>query len=576
MNVNEAGYINCTGCAACFSICGSNAITMQENKEGFKYPKVAGDKCTDCNMCVKVCPALHINYAEKNEIQECYAVKGSDEIRYKSSSGGFFTYAAEYILEQGGYAAGAAFDENLYLSHIIADNKKDLEKLKKSKYIQSDINNIFKDIKKLLKNDKYVLFSGTPCQVAGLKAYLKKDYNNLITLDLVCHGVPPQKLFHKYLEENFPNEKVISYDFRDKSKGWETLVEYIKTENNNFKKDLDKTVYGKAFLQNISLRECCGKCDYTNLNRSGDITIGDFWGINSYNKNINDNKGISLILVNSIKGKKFFNSIKGKLAEYIQVPIEYGVRENTVLKKPVHLHINRSKFFKELENKSLNDAYNTALSSKEGNIGIINFSYSNWNFGAVLTGYALQHYLKKEYKDANIVNIRYTDDASYKKESNKLFDDFRQKYFCETELLFNDNRAKIAEYINCCETVIYGSDQVFRYEFVKSSSMIFLGIMAQNTTKLISIAAGFGDDESILLNKKLLPVYKSALKRFSALSVREDFGLTICKKLGIENVKHILDPVCLLDKSEYEKFIDKNIEKKEIFVYILFEENKEL
>lgn len=576
MNINNVDYINCTGCAACSSICHSDAIIMQENMEGFKYPKVIEEKCTDCNICVKICPALNISdHINKNQI--CYAVKGQDDIRYKSSSGGFFTYIAEYVIEMGGgCVAGAAFDENLYLSHIIVDNKHDLEKLKKSKYIQSDINNTFREIKKLLKNDRYVLFSGTPCQVAGLKSYLKKDYDNLITLDLVCHGVPPQKLFHKYLEENFPNEKIISYDFRDKSKGWETLVEYIKTENNKFKEDLNKTVYGKAFLQNISLRECCGKCDYTNLNRSGDITIGDFWGINEYKKSISDNKGISLILLNTTKGKEIFDNIKTELKEYEQIPIDYAVRGNPVLQRPVSMHINRDKFFQTLEEKSVEEAYNICIHNTAGNIGIINFSHSNWNFGAVLTGYALQHYLRQEYKDANILNIQYTDDTSYKKERNQLFDDFRQKYISETELLFNDNRAKFTQYINCCETIIYGSDQVFRYEFVKSSSMIFLGVMAAKTTKLLAVAAGFGDDESILINKKILPVYSDALKRFSALSVREDFGLTICKNLGIENVKHILDPVCLLEISEYEKFIDKNIEKKEIFVYILYEQNKEL
>ena len=575
MNINNVDYINCTGCAACSSICHSDAIIMQENMEGFKYPKVIEEKCTDCNICVKICPALNISdHINKNQI--CYAVKGQDDIRYKSSSGGFFTYIAEYVIEMGGgCVAGAAFDENLYLSHIIVDNKHDLEKLKKSKYIQSDINNTFREIKKLLKNDRYVLFSGTPCQVAGLKSYLKKDYDNLITLDLVCHGVPPQKLFHKYLEENFPNEKIISYDFRDKSKGWEISVESIKTENNEIKRDFYENAYGKAFIENLSLRKCCGKCDYANLERQGDITIGDFWGINEYKKSISDNKGISLILLNTTKGKEIFDNIKTELKEYEQIPIDYAVRGNPVLQRPVSMHINRDKFFQTLEEKSVEEAYNICIHNTAGNIGIINFSYSNWNFGAVLTGYALQHYLKKEYKDANILNIQYTDDTSYKKERNQLFDDFRQKYISETELLFNDNRAKFTQYINCCETIIYGSDQVFRYEFVKSSSMIFLGIIVQNITKLISIAAGFGDDESILLNKKILPVYKSALKRFSALSVREDFGLEICKQLGISNANLLIDPVFLLEEKDYMNVHNSTAEKVEVFVYKLFSDERE-
>ena len=575
MNINNVDYINCTGCAACSSICHSDAIIMQENMEGFKYPKVIEEKCTDCNICVKICPALNISdHINKNQL--CYAVKGQDDIRYKSSSGGFFTYIAEYVIEMGGgCVAGAAFDENLYLSHIIVDNKQDLEKLKKSKYIQSDINNTFREIKKLLKNDRYVLFSGTPCQVAGLKSYLKKDYDNLITLDLVCHGVPPQKLFHKYLNDEFPNEKITGYDFRDKSKGWEISVESIKTENNEIKRDFYENAYGKAFIENLSLRKCCGKCDYANLERQGDITIGDFWGINAYNKNINDNKGVSLILVNSIKGKNFFNSIKGKLPEYMQIPIDYAVRENTVLKKPVHLHINRSKFFKELENKSLDDAYNTAVSSKEGNIGIINFSYSNWNFGAVLTGYALQHYLRQEYKDKNIFNIQFDLENSLQQGKNIHFEKFRNQYFNQTEIIPQVDIKKFIKYISTCETILYGSDQIFRFEYINKYLYIYLGILSKTAAKLISIAAGFGDSAKQNIPKKYICLYQNALKRFSAISVREEIGLEICKQLGISNANLLIDPVFLLEEKDYMNVHNSTAEKVEVFVYKLFSDERE-
>ena len=194
----------CSGCSACYPICPTNAITMEYDEEGFLYPIVNYEKCTNCGLCSKVCPELNFEFDNK-KTPKCYAMQATDEIRMKSSSGGMFTILADYIFERDGFVCGVAFNknENWKVEHIIIDKKEDLDKLRGSKYVQSDKKDIFKQIKELLNKDKYVLFSGCPCEVAGLKNYLRKNYDKLILVDLLCGSVESPKIYEKYLKENF-------------------------------------------------------------------------------------------------------------------------------------------------------------------------------------------------------------------------------------------------------------------------------------------------------------------------------------------------------------------------------------
>ena len=211
----------CSGCTACLNICPQNAISMVENEAGFKVPEIDQNKCIDCGLCKKTCPVL--NTKQNNSINQCYVGYAKEEYSNKSSSGGIFPLIANKILDDGGIVIGAAFDEDNELKHIAITDKEELIKLKGSKYLQSDLGNIFSFVKENI-DDKKILFVGVPCQVAGLKAYLKKEYDNLICIDLFCHGVPSPKLFDKYIKEleEKQNDELINYDFRDKSTGWDT------------------------------------------------------------------------------------------------------------------------------------------------------------------------------------------------------------------------------------------------------------------------------------------------------------------------------------------------------------------
>lgn len=304
----------CTGCTACKSICPKNAIKMTEDKEGFKFPVIDQKKCIDCGLCKKTCPV--INTKNNSSINECYAAYNKNEKELLSSaSGGIFSLLANSILNENGIVIGAMLDSNNKLKHIAIKNKEDLDELKGSKYLQSDLNNIFTFIKENIKNNK-ILFVGTPCQVAGLKAFIKQDYNNLYCIDLICHGVPSPKLFYKYIKEleRRNHDKVINYNFRDKSIGWEIYSNKIVFKKRTTIVELARNnYYMQLFLGDNALRKSCYSCNFKLGNKYSDITLGDFWGIKKKHPKIYNKKGVSAIIINNSKGQEIFEKIKENL-----------------------------------------------------------------------------------------------------------------------------------------------------------------------------------------------------------------------------------------------------------------------
>lgn len=297
----------CCGCETCKNVCPKEAITMIEDEKGFKNPTIDEKKCLNCDLCVNKCP---LNGVKKSSpFQILYAVKNKNiDTRMKSSSGGVFNALAKSIIADGGYVFGAIYDKDLNVVHYGTNDINELDKFYGSKYVQSNIGSSYKKIKELLENNKVVLFVGTPCQVFGLIKFLNKEYENLITCDFVCHGVPSQKIFNDYkktMEEKYKS-KLTSINFRYKNNRdisniklqFENGKEYIKHNS------MDR--YYKLFLNNYILREYCFNCRFSNLNRVSDITIGDFWNIEKHFEDFDDHKGVSLCLINSNKGKRIF------------------------------------------------------------------------------------------------------------------------------------------------------------------------------------------------------------------------------------------------------------------------------
>lgn len=347
----------CTGCGACYNACPFEAIKMEGDKYGFYKPVVDLNKCTQCGLCEKICPLL--TYKSNNEIPKTYALINKDEtIRFKCASGGAFAAFAKCILDQNGIVYGVVWDENIVAIHDRAECVEQLEKMYSSKYVQANTQDSFKQVKKDLEDGKKVLFSGTPCQIAGLKSYLRKDYTNLITVDLICHGVPSPAILEKYKQEfmiDKPNEKLLDINFRSKVNGWGSK-QFIKIKTNKHEYVLPciKNDYSKAFLQHASINIMCSNCQFNKIPRIADITIGDFWGVDEYDKSLDDKKGLSLVLINSTKGQEIFNVVNSFVITK-EVPLNVAQKGNLNIYSSYKAHKNREKFLEYvcIKNKTL-------------------------------------------------------------------------------------------------------------------------------------------------------------------------------------------------------------------------------
>jgi coenzyme F420-reducing hydrogenase beta subunit len=352
--------INCCGCSACIIKCPESCIDLVPDNEGFKYPKVNKRKCINCNLCIDVCPIIQkkSNYNEsENEISNnfkkvFFACKSKNErIRHLSSSGGIFSLIAEYVLDKEGIIFGAGFNEDLILEHSYITNKKDLNKFRGSKYLQSNINNSYKDVKNYLNQNKLVLFTGTPCQISGLKRFLNKDYENLISVDIVCHGVSSPKVFDKYLKFKKSEQKsdILNISFRDKKEGWRKFSFTIDFKNGyHFSETLSKNTYMRGFLRELYQRPACHHCNFKIDSYESDITLGDYWGIHMFHPNLDDNKGTSFISINSKKGEIILKEIEN-LMDMEKTRLEDAYKKNRCIVKTVKPHRNRSTFFKYID-----------------------------------------------------------------------------------------------------------------------------------------------------------------------------------------------------------------------------------
>ena len=346
---------NCTGCYACKNICPKECITMESDTEGFWYPKVNIEICNDCGLCEIVCPIIHKSEMKNNPL--AYASYNKNEkIRMNSSSGGLFTIIAEQTINEGGVVFGAKFDDEFYVVHDYTETKEGLKEFRGSKYVQSKVGDTYKDVKRFLKQGRKVLFTGTPCQVGGLKSYLQRNYDDLFCVDIICHGVPSPKVWQKYIlyQENYYASTLRKIAFRRKEEGWKQYsVSLLFNNNTEYLQSHRKDLYMKAFLKNVCLRPSCYACKYKTIHRESDITLADFWGVQSILPELDDDKGTSLLFINSEKGKRMFNKIKDQVIHY-EVDINKAIIHNSAAIKSVNRNPKRDRFFEELDNISFN------------------------------------------------------------------------------------------------------------------------------------------------------------------------------------------------------------------------------
>lgn len=350
--MNISNNTICCGCGACEQICSKHAISMRPNKEGFLYPKLEESLCVDCGLCSKICPELHTADSLNPTGYPLAAQAKANKVLDNSSSGGIFSVVAEYVLNNGGVVVGAELTENMKVRHVIVDNVQELNKLCGSKYAQSNTSNIYKRVKELLQQGRFVFFTGTPCQVSALKLFLRRPFENLLTADLICHGVPSPLMFNmivEYLEKKYKG-KVMDYQFRSKKlTGWSRVSACTMLINGKIKhiyyNEMMRAFF-QAFLDGHVLRMDCYQCPFTRTERAGDFTMADFWSLKSTNPKFpRQHRGVSMILVNTEKGQSILEACLDKI--YME-PSDLDVilaGYNYQLKHPTELTSERGAIF---------------------------------------------------------------------------------------------------------------------------------------------------------------------------------------------------------------------------------------
>lgn len=343
----------CTGCTACKSICPQEAIILREDSKGFLYPDIEEKKCIGCGMCQRVCHTQNIK--NLNLENKAYGFVHKDEdILAHSSSGGAFTRIAEKVLECDGWICGAVYDKNNEVTHILSKEKEALERMRGSKYVQSNLENIFPKIKAILQGEDIVLFTGTPCQIIGLRHYLGKEYENLLCVDCVCSSIPSPRVYRLYLEMMKKKiGEIHSISFRNKRDGWKNYAVCFDTSTGEVYEHHKENLFLRGFMGDLYSRDCCRNCPAKErLGYWSDITIGDLWGADSMAPEINSNQGASLVLVHTKKGQAF---VGGKDL----IPLRYSdvLEHNPRLKYSHAINTDADVFWRILDTRGLCSAY---------------------------------------------------------------------------------------------------------------------------------------------------------------------------------------------------------------------------
>lgn len=559
MNVTNISQKECVGCMACKSICPCEAILINEDELGFLYPKVQEDKCIHCGKCLDVCPiekAIPIGQMDT----VCYGVTAQDELRNISSSGGCFPVFAHKALKEGYYIVGAVMEDDWHVRHIISKDDSDVRKMFESKYSESRLENIYEKTKEKLENGEKILFSGTPCQIAGLHTYLGRDYESLISVSVVCHGVPSPKALEEHISSLSKGKEVIKLSFRDKKKlGWKTGV-YLKcSDGSEYVASGVEDPFIEGFLSDIYLRESCYDCKFKS-DVFSDIVLGDFWGIERIS-NLFDKNGVSYVSLNNDKAKKFFQECEKDFAQVTVQKKNQAIRLNPSIEISAVKPSFRKCFLEKCKSMNVQDAYKETFSEQKFDAVLV--LWFSCNYGNAITNYALYKALENIGKKVVVID-------SFGIRPRMKFKDFAKQYFKLSSELFPSITTKYL--LNCSENFIVGSDQVWNYEFsrVVNDNGYFQLSFVPNGKNKMSYGSSFGQRNRACESSKQ-QYYKQLYQRFDHASSREKFGVEVLQQMFEVKGEYVLDPVFLLTSQDYaelikEKYVPK---RKYILTYIL-------
>lgn len=560
---------NCTGCGACFNACATNAISLTYETTVFYAPVVDAAKCISCGKCLKVCPAQ--DFYSANEKPDVYAVAAPDAEADKSTSDGAFYVLAKYVLSQGGYVCGVAWNERWEAKHVIVNNETDLEKLRISKYVQATTGDVFRQIRDLLQEGKTVLFSGSPCQNAGLKKYLGKDYDTLITVDHLCHGAPSPKIWQEYLEENYDKSAITAVNFRAKEGNWvggcgigayNTKHGYI--EELSTRKQIG--VYLEAFLGHLLSNEACLECKYKFIPRPADFTMGDFWSWRNYLPEYSPEHGVSVFLCNNQKAKNLLPKLKSafKLCRKVNLKQRWEDIEITPQsrRKP-----ERTQFWQEYHKGQLplRKAMDAAL-HRHYDIAFAGM-FNGPNYGSCLVSYAAQAFLNDMGYSVVMINKKRCSRHNVGNDSLSLR--FAHKYFYITKIY--ETKDNMAELNNIADAFIVGSDTNWWWQDVLESGYYYWLDFVQSDKRKISFSTSFAHEVPDIPREEY-PKLRYLYSRFDALSTREPSGVTNLKeRFGVKEATCIIDPTLIADPKIFEDVAKESARKDEgyLFAYIL-------
>lgn len=532
---------HCCGCGSCAQSCPKHAISMVEDEEGFLYPRVDRDACVNCGLCVKRCPVL-VEQPKNEVVSTCFAEWSDCKTRLASSSGGMFSALAKYVIAHGGAVFGAAYTENLAVHHLMIDSEEELSALRGSKYVQSQTGDCYLQARNALDQGKLVLYTGCPCQIAGLYAFLGKSYENLITADLICHGAPSPGLFRRYLEEAHGNAPV-NVSFRDKSVfGWTANMKVEMADGTVRNELASRDPYLRMFLSCLANRPFCAHCKFTKLPRVADFTLGDWWGIRDVDQALDDGNGTSLVLANNGRARVVLGELSPTLDVIKEFPLQLAQKRNGAIDHPLPAHHDRERFFELLGFQPFGKAVRQALAT-HFDVGVFGLWYGE-NYGSILTYFGLMKVLRSMGLSAALIANPLGSDRGDRRQPTA---------FARRQDFFITKRRPLSKMHECnqfCDAFMVGSDQLWNPALSKPYGHSYFLSFADPDKKRIAYGTSFGG-KGLKVDARYRERSRYELARFDAISVRDDFSRQALKEeYGVGSVK-VLDPALLCDPSEY-------------------------
>ena len=557
-NIHLTTSDKCTGCSSCAYSCPKAAISMKPDEMGFSYPEINADTCVNCGICTEHCPVLTPAPVSCGK-NECYAAMAPTDIRQKSSSGGMFSLLASRTLKKGGCVCGAIYDEQFNVRHIITDKVAEIEKMRGSKYVQSDISDMFPKIKAILDSGRHVMFTGCSCQVAGLCSYLGENPENLLTMSFVCAGVPSPAVYRKHLEAITPEgTEITNLSFRDKKKfGWDTGISAEFDNDTGYFRYANADPYMKAFLSGAIVRNSCHNCSFKD-DLYSDIEVGDFWGI-ANTINFDDGSGTSYVSLNSRKGEEAMQDCFLNLIKMARLPKRNAIFGNPRIKTSLPRPKYKDLFLQNYtETNNLSVTFDKTFVKQHFDAVLV--LWWSANYGNALTNYALYTIL-----EAMKLKILAVDNLTISPSGN--FTEFAERHYTLSSDYFPQGSYNYIA--DCSNNFIVGSDQVWNKDFsvMLGHSGYFQLKFLPDGKNMISYGSSFGQAANAV-DQRYYVYYKNLYDRFSHVSLREKNGVMAMQNVFAIKAEYVLDPVFLLTKKEYGELAE-NAATPENFPYIL-------